>query len=164
MWGSGDGGSTPDYFDENHEGHPGFTSDDLVLFTGQFAAAAHPDIVLLMIGANDADRGYPVERTFANVRQVIKTLRGSNTHVAVLLARPTPVRGLGARIRLIGDAMASLALRMNRLESPVLVVDMNTSMSPHLCTIDGTHLNPAGEKKVANRWFRALLNVLPHYG
>jgi lysophospholipase L1-like esterase len=94
---------------------------------------------------------------------VIRTLRAANPNVSILLAKVIPARGLGTEIRAINAGISTLAARMNRAQSPVVLVDLYTGISPKLHTVDGTHLNTIGEQKVANRWFRALTTVLYRY-
>ncbi|HWH69765.1 MAG TPA: hypothetical protein VNT26_10290, partial [Candidatus Sulfotelmatobacter sp.] len=51
LWGVGDGASGiyPD-FDQDHEGHPGATTDDILNSISSWAAQDQPDVVLLLIG------------------------------------------------------------------------------------------------------------------
>lgn len=153
-------GATPGDYDPDHEGHWGWTTDEVLRRLDGWAAAARPDVVLLHLGTNDVGRQNGVEQAAANLERIIVLLRASNPAVVVLLAQLIPGRGLEDKIRALNARIAELAGRLNSSSSPVLVVDQFSGFDAAADTYDGLHPTAAGERKLAQRWF-AVLKDLP---
>jgi acyl-CoA thioesterase I len=147
-------------FDQDHEGHWGWTTGQVLEHIDEWAAAARPDVVLLHLGTNDVVRDPAMIP--GNLTAIIGSLRKVNPRVAVLLARLIPMRGADQ----LGSAEQSIervASAQTRAESPVVVVRQDEGFDVETDTYDGIHPNESGEKKMAKRWFEAI-RALPHLG
>jgi lysophospholipase L1-like esterase len=152
---------TPLYpdFDQDHEGHCGWTAADVLVEVGTWASSAEPDVVLVHLGTNDVAQGRTAEDIVADLGGIVDVIRGHNLQATVLLAQiaaasDPETEGLNAQI-------ADLAAAKHTDESPVKVVDQWTGFSIIDDSYDGVHPNEQGEQKIAEAWYAALQAVLP---
>ncbi|MEN6343335.1 MAG: GDSL-type esterase/lipase family protein, partial [Methanospirillum sp.] len=168
--GSTSSGYTKFVFDQQHEGHGGYTTGMLV-GTSSFsplaawlAASPTPEIVLLHIGTNDALTGVPVATRLANVRSIVGLLRQKNPKVRVMVAKIIPTSDSARNAQQIAPfnaALPSLAAGLSTASSPVTVVDLYSGYDGVADNQpDGIHPKTTGEKKIAAAWQRALAPVL----
>jgi len=148
-------------FDLDHEGHWGWTADEVLAEIGAWAATARPQIVLLHLGSNDALRGQSHSETVDELAGIVETLRGVEPRVTVLLARLIPSTNReGARIEELNARLPALVDRLDRRDSRVVLVDQFAGFDAATDTADGIHPNSTGEEKMAERWLEALLPQL----
>jgi lysophospholipase L1-like esterase len=175
----------PDYrgraFDYHHEARTFYQTNQIA---GQFPAWLNdsyggagytPDIALIHAGTNDALLAQPAAAAIANLQNIVATLRQRNPRVHVLLAKIIPTfstldsnQQANANVSAINALIDALAATLDASaafpDSRVLVVDHNTDfLANHTLpapgggdTYDGVHPSPAGEEKMARRWFEAL--------
>lgn len=158
--------STQD-FDQDHEGHSGWRADQVLNgIPGQrklsdFVHDTSPDIVLMHLGSNDIFQGEPVDQIITELKDIIMNLRSSNADIIVLIAQILPVadRVVSERIMLLNRAIAELPASMG-LPSQLIVVNQFDGFDPYKDTYDGVHPNGPGEKKMADKWYKALQPVM----
>jgi lysophospholipase L1-like esterase len=161
QWGVANGAPLKTDFDQNHEGHPGWTTQDGAFYIGSIAPATVPDIVLLDLSANDIDAGIYYKDSATNLMTIIETLRSVNPRVVVLLAQPTPYVGQNKRaMSLLRYAIKRVAAIEKRKGARVVIVNLAASFSPRKDTVDGTHPDESGEKKIASRYYSTLRKYL----
>ncbi len=158
-----------DDFDPQHEGHGGWTADELAGSIIGWTTAADPDIVLLLAGANDIIQGDGVANAVFDVGLMIDGLRMLNPEVTVLLGRyftpytPFPDDPLFAAVlaefAALDDELLLLAATKTAPSSPVITVDLGAGFDAEFDTFDGVHPNAVGEQKIADAW-RAVLSPL----
>ncbi len=158
-------------FDQQHEGHGGYTTGMMVgtpsfsPLVSWLAASPTPEIVLLHVGTNDALNGVPVAARLANVKQIVTLLRQRNPKVRVMVAQiiPTANATLNLKSGLVefNTALPSLVAGISTEASPVTVVDLYTGYDGVADNQpDGIHPRATGERKMAAAWQRALMPVL----
>lgn len=168
----------PDYqgrsFDRDHEGHFGWTTREIIrgrrFHNGSGSGKLEDwlnsykvDIALVHLGTNDAFTNSDNTSTVNGLKQIVRTLREDNPEVIVLLAKLIPVRRAPADagpIESLNQAIPGVAETMHTDESPVLIVDHYSGFDPEQDTYDGVHPNESGEKKIARRWFDAIMAVV----
>jgi lysophospholipase L1-like esterase len=149
-----------DDFDQDHEGHWGWTTGQVLERIDEWAAAAHPDVVLLHLGTNDLVARPAIIPT--NLAAIIQSLRKANPHVTVLVARLIPAVGVPApSLERVNDSIEHMAAERSSAESSVVVVRQDDGFDARTDTYDGIHPNESGERKMAKRWLDAL-RALPH--
>jgi len=144
-------------YDQDHEGHWGWRADQILVEIGDWAAAAHPDVVLIHLGTNDLWQGQSIESTISELGQIIDVMRGVNPETTFLLAQlisayPASLDSIAP----FNDEIPVLAAAKHTETSPVLVVDMFTGFDPWQHTYDGVHPNEPGEQFMAERWLVPL--------
>ena len=149
-------------FDLDHEGHWGWTADDVLREIDGWARAFTPDVVLLHLGSNDALRGHDTAETLDELAAIVARLRAANPRVSVLLAQLIPTRRAAdnRRIEALNAGIPGLAARLDSAASRVVVVDQYTGFDANTDTRDGIHPNAAGEEKMASVWNHALAGVI----
>jgi hypothetical protein len=161
-------------FDQDHDGHGGYTtgmelngdpSDDPQGKLSNWLNLYTPDIVLLHIGTNDVIHQVNLSERLNNVDQIIDTLRAANPDVKILMAQIIPTsdafRNSNSQLIAFNDALPALAAEKNTTQSPVIVVDMYSNYDGFKDNqYDGIHPQTSGEKKLADRWYAALVPLL----
>ena len=165
-------------FDRDNDGYWGYRTDQVLPLMPSIAAAARPDIVMLMLGTNDLGQmgQAGVAPAAANLGRIIDGLRAVNPAVDVLLAEIIPIgpdaSGTGsyyttgsAWVSEFNAQVVAVAAAKNTPQSPVVVVDQFTgfNMSTDVSS-DGVHPSRAGESRIANNFFQALARYLPATG
>jgi lysophospholipase L1-like esterase len=157
------GGNAPhEDFDWDHEGHWGWRADEILERIGNWVSSYSPDIVLIHLGTNDLLEHQSVNDTIEELGRIIDELRGVNPRVTVLLAQIIPMADPARNtiIRTLNEQIGRLGKEKGRDGSPVIVVDHYTDFDSTTDTYDGLHPNMSGEKKMAERWFGALDDLL----
>ncbi len=165
LWGVGDGvsGIYSD-FPQNHEGHPGATSDDILQGIRSWMSQTQPQVVLLLIGANDFQDGQPAMHAVVNTHRIIAAMQRVNPYVSILVAMIPPLAGQRGKDGYYDYLISQWAPYWATPRSPVRVVDLWTGFNTSKDTLDGQHPNAAGEKIYAYRFFLALQPILKRYG
>ncbi len=152
---------TPD-FDLDHEGHPGARAEGILGQLPSWLTGYTPDIVLLHAGHNDLLGIQTAESTVVDLKGIIDALRNDNPNVTILLAQIIPTtRNANDKLTQLNALMQGIVDEKNTTQSPIILVDQNTGFDPLTETYDGIHPNLQGEGKMAQRWFDALVEVLP---
>jgi lysophospholipase L1-like esterase len=161
QYGVADGAPENSDFDQNHEGHPGWTTWDALNTADSVANATHPDIVLLDFGANDVQSGQPIETITANLQEIIHRFQAVNPNVAVLVAQPTQYTGENNRnMSKLKAAIGRLAKTERQAGGNVRAVNLFGGFSTRKDTWDGTHPDESGEQKIAKKYFQAIRQEL----
>jgi len=107
----------------------------------EWALADQPQLVILVLGANDALRGLPPEQTFANLDAIIEHLKAAGA--SVLLAGMRAPRNLG---RAYTDAFDGIYPRLSEKHQVPLYPFFlaGVALDPTLNQPDGIHPNRAG--------------------
>lgn len=130
----------------------GFSAND---FAVRFKANP-PQIVLVHVGGADARNGVPIPKILSAYSLAVEQARVVNPQVMFFVAQHTPqVPPTG--ISELNAAIPDWARQISTAQSPVAAVDLFTGIVPATDQSDGTHLNPAGSQKVADRWLAVLL-------
>lgn len=95
------------------------------------------------------------------LKKIIDVLRADNPDVSILLAKIIGTTAPeNARIIELNSHIDGIAASMNTTRSRAIVVDQYTGFNPLTDAYDGKHPNAAGEEKMAQKWFDALITIL----
>jgi lysophospholipase L1-like esterase len=142
-----------------NEGHPGFTTEQLIT-VAERVAAADPAAVIVLTGTNDIRDGQPPTWTRQRLEQLIDRLEHGSTATIVVqtvLPRadaPAAVQQVNVEIR---DIAERRGLRLLDLHGPF---DDGTGALRSRETYDGLHLTVDGYE----RWANELRPVLQELG
>ncbi|MFT3935849.1 MAG: GDSL-type esterase/lipase family protein [Chitinophagaceae bacterium] len=177
------GGPVPnDDFDTDHDGHSGWTINNMFAPPGWDSIRGNindwlknykPDIVLIELGTNDVFQCVKLEDMMKGMRKLVEILRANNKAVKIFIAQIPPLGAQWADKKLCGDSVdyktvlkklnehvALYSSKINTKISPVKAVDQFTGVNPAIDMYDDIHPNDAGEKKMAERWFAAIRGYL----
>jgi len=158
-------------FPSANEAHSGFRTDQVLNGIPKYTVGLNgwirkyvPDIALIHLGTNDLYQKQTPESTRDELQGIVLKLRQRNPRIKVLLAQivPLPTKH-STQVPRYNQLVAQLARKLDQPNSPVMAVDMFTgySIATDMYAHDPIHPSPAGEQKLADRWFKALMN--PRY-
>ena len=148
-------------FDQDHEGHSGWTATKIGKYAYTFAVNADPDIVLLHAGTNDLLRGIAPSKIAGKLQKIIVQLRQANPQVAVFIAEIIPIRGMESQVADLNSRIRTLAGQLNSASSPVISVDQFSGFDVNAdLKTDGIHPTESGFVKMGDRWYQAVASYL----
>ncbi|TDB77279.1 cellulose binding domain-containing protein, partial [Micromonospora sp. KC723] len=153
--------------DGDNEGHGGYLATNVAnqnLLPG-WLSATRPDIVLMHFGTNDVWSNIPPSTILAAYSKLVDQMRASNPAMRVIVAKiipmaPASCAECGQRVVALNNAIDGWAAGKTTERSPVVVVDQWTGFSTATDTYDGVHPNAAGDRKMSDRWYPALVAAL----
>jgi lysophospholipase L1-like esterase len=166
LWGVADGESAlyPD-FDQDHEGHPSATTNDILYGIGSWASWSRPDVVLMLVGATDFEEDVSAPDALTNSVEIINVLREVNPNIAILWAMVPPAPDQSSsQTKAYNRGVSRYARALSQPASPIRVVNLWSGYSPRRDTVDGEHPNASGERKFASRFYSQLTRVLRWLG
>ncbi len=149
-------------FDPDHEGHWGWTTDEILAEDAlpRWLEAYTPDIALIHLGTNDAANEDSPKAIAARLEAIVRLVRSRNPRVGIVLAKLIPSTGdWRERIAALNRSIGDLEARLSTPESPVVVVDQSAGFDPEADTMDGVHPNRSGAEKMASRWLDGIHRV-----
>lgn len=150
----------PPGMDAEHSGHQGqgvAKLDEVVLDN---VRRQRPDVVLLMIGTNDADEHLVPEAFRIRYTVLLDRLLTGRTRV---LAATIPPSRAGRRVQAklaVNKIIRAEVERRAREGKAVRLVDVFGALDPASDFLDPVHINDAGYAKVGNAFADALLEAL----
>ncbi|SCL13706.1 Cellulase/cellobiase CelA1 [Micromonospora nigra] len=153
--------------DGDNEGHGGYLVTNVAnqnLLPG-WLEATRPDVVLMHFGTNDVWSNIAPGTILSAYGRLVDQMRASNPAMKVLVAKIIPMAPgtcpeCGPRVVALNDAIDGWAAAKTTTASPVVVVDQWTGFSTATDTYDGVHPNAAGDQKMSDRWYPALVAAL----
>jgi lysophospholipase L1-like esterase len=139
--------------DRNHEGHGGWTIDDLAAHIDAWMETYKPDIVLLHAGTNNITVGDSPATTATKLQSLIAQIRSHNADTKIFVAKIIRSRDPGRRPNtnayeaLIPGVVASAGAN-------VYLVDQTSVGGTDI--YDWTHPNDFGYSKMAYNWYRSM--------
>ncbi|HEX6956814.1 MAG TPA: GDSL-type esterase/lipase family protein [Ferrovibrio sp.] len=157
----------PARFDNQHEGHSGWQTDQLTAIVPEVLAATKPDVVLLMSGSNDA-RFNTLSTMKADTVKLVGTISQHAPDAQILLATSPPARPdntvnmspakLAGYNRWLPGLVAGEKAKGVKID---LVDNGNITLDDiGTLVVDwGVHLTGQGYEKLATNWFNALTSL-----
>ncbi len=162
-------------FPRGTEGHPGWTIDDgggrLGLYpeVTDWLQSTPPDIVVLMIGTNDLDIDLDPTNAPARLGLLLDRIAATTPLALIVLAKIVPTTDDAANLEVHAFNAAMPALVATRVEQGkhVILVDMYEALASHAdyktaLMNDKLHPNDAGLTVMAETWWAAIGDLLPH--
>ncbi|SHJ21018.1 GDSL-like Lipase/Acylhydrolase family protein [Nocardiopsis flavescens] len=153
-------------YDGDHEGHGGYLVTNVAaqgLLPG-WLEHADPDTVLMHFGTNDVWSGVPTAGILAAYDTLLAQMRAHDPGIRLLVAQIIPMDPdrscgtCGQGVRDLNAALPDWAAANTTPESPVTVVDQWTGFDTDEDTYDGVHPSASGDRRIADRWFAALVS------
>lgn len=117
------------------EAHKGWRSDQILQFLPHTLLEVKPDIVLLLIGANDIAQGVPIENIALNNMYIWNMLRDANPKTKIFF------------YCLTGEDV---------LANNLTTVDMSYIFKNEALIVDKYHPNDQGYEQIAKEWYKAI--------
>lgn len=146
-------------FDQDHEGHWGWRADQLLAQLPTWLASYDADVAVLHVGTNDALQKQSTTTTVSELESIIDALRADNPTIAIFIAKLIPTtRPENSNIDQLNAQLEAIAEKKHQSGSPVTLVDQSRGFDAAADTYDGIHPNAAGEQKMADVFFDALIS------
>ncbi|MFC8846262.1 MULTISPECIES: cellulose binding domain-containing protein [unclassified Micromonospora] len=154
-------------YDGDNEGHGGYLVTNVAnqnLLPG-WLSATDPDVVLMHFGTNDVWSNIAPATILAAYSKLVDQMRASNPAMRVIVAKiipmaPATCAECGQRVVALNSAIDGWAAGKTTAQSPIVVVDQWTGFSTAADTYDGVHPNAAGDQKMSDRWYPAVVAAL----
>ena len=141
-------------FDTDHEGHGGYSANQVADSVYGWAVSAAPDYILLHIGTNQT----PVDAV--DVERILDEIDRYSTNVTVILARIINKQSYSSRITEFNNNVAIMAQARIDSGDKIVMVDMENALDYSLDMSDDQHPNASGYTKMAQVWSITLLSEL----
>jgi acyl-CoA thioesterase I len=148
-------------FDPDHDGRSGWRADQIAASLNGWLKSYAPNIVLLHIGHNDFFQGESVDNVVSDIKKIIDILQAKNPDVTILLAKLIPAKSSGLKRTQLNARIPDIASAKSTVRSKVYVVDHTDGYVPETDNYDCCHPNENGNKKMAQKWYNAILSILP---
>ena len=125
-----------------------------------WALRAHPDVVIVALGANDGLRGQSPQAIRANLEEIVARLQASGARVLLVGMRLPP--NYGAEYTKEFEAVFPAVARRAKIALMPFLLD-GVAADPRLNQADGIHPTAAGQQMIADRlwpYLRPLLRPL----
>jgi autotransporter-associated beta strand protein len=132
----------------------------LVGGNGTGRSPAFPDIVLLLVGANDIfwnTAQINVANYPANLTALINKILTLSSGTRVLVADITPWPARSANVVTINNGVKSVVAAFRAQGKAVSEVDLNTNFPVDGLSADGLHPNDTGYAWMANQWYASII-------
>lgn len=157
--------------DPNHEGHGGWTSNEIRFGRTSDPGAGNidswiqteqPQIILLMIGTNDLFWTLNTQEISQNIFALVDHIRTQAPDTELFIGTPPPSR-YGNMNPYLTDLSAAISQGITaRMETDTHVHLVNTHdvLTQDDLATDGIHINPRGQGNglVAEAWYQAILS------
>ena len=164
-------------FPQNHEGHSGWTiapeggRSGISTLVATVMPKYTPNVVLLMIGTNDAIDNYDMTNAPTRLGALIDSIYAQLPNVLIVVAQPIPSRGdaskgddtmLSDRIKTYDDAIPAVVKARADAGRHITTVDMYTPFNPNKASLleDQWHPNTQGYVLLGDQWYAALQSLL----
>ena len=164
--------SSSSTIDNNHEGHGGYRSQDILNGTNPDTGLSvpgegvanwlklnPPDVVLLMVGYNDIFKSVPVADYTANLNAILDSIRSAKSQsgqsIKVLLATLGAVTGSQTQLDAMNAAIINV-YNQRKVQGNLYLVDMRPVITGSGDLSDNVHPNDSGYIKMASAWMQGL--------
>ncbi len=158
----------PSSIDADHQGHRGWTINQLDASHKQFLENADPDVIMLMAGTNDSKTD-TVQQMVAELRTLVTNISADRPDAIIMVGSLPPIRvgqypqSMADKIKAYNEAMDPLIENLAKQGHNVVFVNMSliqVSDMSSLSVDSGTHLSEAGYQKMADLWLKAFQDHL----
>ena len=122
-----------------------------------WALRAHPDVVIVALGANDGLRGQSPQAIRANLEEIVARLQASGARVLLVGMRLPP--NYGAEYTKEFEAVFPAVARRAKIVLMPFLLD-GVAADPRLNQADGIHPTAAGQQMIADRLWPYLRPLL----
>jgi lysophospholipase L1-like esterase len=152
----------PKELDRDHEGHQGQGVAKLDQVSFDEIREERPDVVILMIGTNDAKESQLVPDAFRIRYSVLLDRTLAESHTRMIAATIPPHRfGKGAKVRQAMNRIIREEVEKRAAQGKAIrLVDVYALLDDRADFVDALHMNDAGYDKVGNAFAETLLDML----
>jgi lysophospholipase L1-like esterase len=144
----------------NHEGHSGYRIDQINSGLISYVdAIPGPDLILLLIGANDIGQNYELSTVINRLDGLISNITSNCPAAKLIVANLLPQGDTNNNneINIIFNPyVPGLVAKHAANGEQVYFTDMHSALTTNDLVGGGLHPNPAGYIKMGNQWFNSI--------
>jgi parallel beta-helix repeat protein len=142
----------------NHEGHGGYSIQDIFTNIDGWLAANTPDVVLLHIGTNDILGDNDLANAGARLRVLIRRIASQAPNARIVVAQIAPFANATDEAQAVqyNRDIATSVTTLRNEGIKVTLVDMHTALTASVDLYDGVHPNDNGYIKMAPTWLSGI--------
>jgi hypothetical protein len=152
-------------FPQKNEGHSGWTIEPgggspggISSLVPTPAFTTIPDIVLLMIGTNDAGKSLTAQQMADNLAKLIDSVISTAPNALLVVSKIPPLSGQQAKIDSYNEKIPGLVQTRAAAGKHILSVDNKLTAAD--MTGDNVHPNEGGYVKMGDNWYEAIKTYL----
>jgi hypothetical protein len=152
-------------FDPDHDGHPGWTANQINSSLNNWLTFYTPDIVLYEIGTNDLWKD-EVEFSIGKIKETIIKIKADNPNVKIFVSTAIPLASFNSYsskgnlwLSQFNADLKALVQNLDTKQMHVTMVDHNSGFTDEDFIEDGVHPNQTGSDKLARNWAIALMLI-----
>jgi lysophospholipase L1-like esterase len=143
--------------DMNHEGHSGWTIDQIDSNISSWLSTYNPETILLHIGTNDMYGSDPAGAP-ARLATLVDHITTQAPEAELFVATIVPISGYDETVQAFNATIPGLVEEQVNAGKNVHLVDLYSALTT-ADLADGVHPNEGGYSKMATGWYEALLSV-----
>jgi lysophospholipase L1-like esterase len=146
-------------FPRSHEGHSGFTIDQMVPFVASDAQYA-PNIILLHIGTNDTYMSNPGGAP-TRLQSLVDMILTAYPNTLLVVAKIVPYPSQMANVNTFNATIPGLVASRAAMGKHILLADLNTGFNvPTMLSSDTIHPNQTGYNFMGDTWYSVIGSYL----
>ncbi|NEO99351.1 MAG: hypothetical protein F6K58_11850 [Symploca sp. SIO2E9] len=148
-------------FDDNHEGHGGWTINEIAGSVNGWLDTYNPEIILLMLGTNDTYNSN-ANQMANRLSQLIDQITSESPNAQLLVGSVIPNTNSQRKQQITEDFNSKIPGIVNNKAAQgqqVTFVDVGAVLNANDLLPDGVHATPQGYHKIAKVWEEAILNT-----
>jgi lysophospholipase L1-like esterase len=151
------GGQT---FPKNHEGHSGYTIDQMKPFAMTTDVPYMPNMILLHIGTNDTYGSSPSGAP-GRLSSLVDLITSTYPNALLAVAKIVPYPAQAANVKIINDSIPALVMKNQMAGKHVIMVDCFTGfMTSSMLSSDSIHPNKTGYDFMGDQFYAAVASYL----
>lgn len=151
------GGQT---FPKNHEGHSGYTIDQMKPFAMTTDVPYMPNMILLHIGTNDTYGSSPSGAP-ARLSSLVDLITSTYPNALLAVAKIVPYPAQAANVKIINDSIPALVMKNQMAGKHVIMVDCFTGFTTSsMLSSDSIHPNKTGYDFMGDQFYAAVASYL----
>ncbi len=145
---------------KKHEGHSGWTIEEIDSRIISWLKNIEPVIILLLIGTNNIAQLQSAEIAIKKLNILINNICQLKPESKILIASIPPINDyfINKTVNDYNNKMKLLCANLNQNNRRITFVDINSNLS-FKDLFDGAHPNEQGHKKIAAKWYEAILKL-----
>lgn len=156
--GSMENGPIPE---KKHEGHSGWTIEEINSGIKYWLSDVKPDIILLLIGTNNIAMLDPAESAGNKLEMLINNITQAKPDSFLLTASIPPINDprLNERVKIYNIRVKKLCDEYKEENCKIDFVDIFSALDFD-DLFDGAHPNKKGHDKIALKWYESILKII----
>lgn len=143
-----------------HEGHSGWTINDINAQAGGWISTYQPDMVLLMIGTNDILTNQ-YDLMLPRMESLINNIFAAKPDVQLVVAQILPIGGepANSQVRAFNSALPAIITTRAAEGKRISMIDINSSFTS-ADLIDGVHPTTEAASRIGDLWYNVVAKLL----